>query len=81
VYILKVIFKGKKDKKAIKIGFTRFEVGAEFGGQDFKTIEIKCGKCGKSDKFIIENPQEILLRCGKCNSLNQPIGKDKKILK
>ncbi|MHA1285127.1 MAG: hypothetical protein ACTSQP_21725 [Promethearchaeota archaeon] len=81
VYKLKVIFKGKKDKKAIKIGFSRFEVGAEFGGQDFKTIEIKCGKCGKSDKFIIENPQEILLRCGKCNSLNQPIGKDKEILK
>ncbi|MHA1338232.1 MAG: hypothetical protein ACTSPW_21255 [Promethearchaeota archaeon] len=68
VYKLKVIFKGKKDKKA-------------FGSQDLKTIEIKCGRCGKSDKFIIENLQEILLRCGKCNSLNQPIGRDKEILK
>ncbi|MGQ4875693.1 MAG: hypothetical protein ACP6IY_16630 [Promethearchaeia archaeon] len=81
VYKLKVISKGKKDKKAIKIRVQRFEVGVEFGGQDLKTVEIKCGRCGKSDKFIIENLQEILLRCGKCNSLNQPIGRDKEILK
>lgn len=76
IYKLKVIHKGKKEKKKLKFGITQFGVGAEFGGQEQETIELKCGNCGKSDKFIIEDQEGILLRCGKCGKLNKPIGKD-----
>lgn len=76
IFKLKVILKGKKGKKKIKVEITGFGIGAEFSGQEQKTIEIKCGNCGKSDKFIIENEEEKLLRCGKCMELNKPVGKD-----
>lgn len=77
IYKLKLILKGKKDKKKIKLGITHFNIGAEFGGQEQETLEISCGNCGKSDKFLIQDQIERILRCKKCGKLNKPFGKDK----
>lgn len=76
VYKLKLIFKGKKGKKKVKLGISKFSVGAEFGGQEQETVEIICGNCGMSDKFKIEDQKQRILRCGKCGKLNKPLGKD-----
>jgi len=81
IYKLKVIEIGKKGKKKFKFGISKFNVGAQFGGDEQKTLKIICGSCGKSDKFIIEDKEKNLLRCVKCGELNQPMGREKKYFK
>lgn len=77
IYKLKITVKGTKGKKKFKFGISDFSIGAEFGEQEQQTIEIKCGYCGSSDKFIIHNISEKIFKCAKCGKLNKPVGKDR----
>ena len=72
IYRLHVIWKGKKDNKSISFGIDRFSVGTEFGGEEREEVTIKCGKCGKADKFKIIDKENHLFQCINCGSFNQP---------
>lgn len=69
IYRLSVKFHGKKDAKKVKVGITKFKIGTEFGGQEYKHLKFKCGNCRKK-KFVIEDNQKKILRCANCKALN-----------
>jgi len=73
IHTLNVIWKGKKDSKKISIGVSNIAVGTEFGGQDQESLVLKCGGCGKSDRFKYVDQDQLIFECLKCGALNKPL--------